>query len=256
MSFIFYAQSIDTATLTYSSVAETGYPLANMQDRNKNSTFYDNVAGAMNENLVIDLGSARACNYLILGNYLAVTMGTITLTIQCNSSNSWPGIEAKAATSILAMSMTNSLLTFNSQNYRYWRLVFTSSTDVLIGVSTLFLGTYYTLARTPELIPNNNSGYNVLLNESLGGNRFGYIANTTVREIWEYEFNYITDTEKTYMETWRDQIYISDGLSRYPFFYSPDSGTTLRYVRSNGLLNFEELTYGAYKVNIRLEQEL
>jgi len=258
MSFIFYAQSIDDATLTYSATPETGYPVTNLQDRSKNTFLNDLTFASDTANLVIDLGAARACNYILLGNYVIASAENVTLTLQCNSSDSWPGTEALAATTITAAALADKVMTFNSRTYRYWRLVFTSTSGTLLIIllANIFLGTYFQLANMPELIQEDSVGYNTIVNEAAGGSRFGYIVNTTARHNLSYEFNYITESEKTNWNTFRDQIYPGENLSRHPFYFSPDSGTTLYYMRTRGIMNFEELAHQAYKLNLKLEQEL
>ena len=60
----FYYQSIDSATLTYSGTASTGFPVTNLQDRNLHTLFKDTGIGAAELFINIDFGSAVALSLI------------------------------------------------------------------------------------------------------------------------------------------------------------------------------------------------
>lgn len=261
--FSFYAQSIDDATLTLNTLDEaTGYPKENLQDRNKNTVWKCDTAN-ISGYIQIDLVTARACDFLILGshNYTDTNYG-IKLAYDSADDPGFAGITYSIGSAIAyhdyqAADETNWIQIIQSRSKRYWRLYLEAmgaATNQQIG--TIFLGTAFDLAKNPELISDISSGYDVSINQAAGGTRYGQIANTTVRRHWEYDWSYITESEKTKYETWRDLIFMGDKFSLHPFYFTDDNGTTLKYARTIGRLKFGEMAYQAYKTRIILEEEL
>ena len=252
--FSFYADGIDDATLTYSATETTGYPVENIQDRNKNTILKDAPAVA-SVNIEIDFGNAKACDFCIIGNltFSGTGGGYPELDIDY-SDGGWNNV----ASAVPGGTNYDVLLTWSSQTKQIWRIVFTHSGGTVdnLEIGTVFLGTAFDLAKNPELISDISSGYDVSINQAAGGTRYGQIANTTVRRHWEYDWSYITESEKTKYETWRDLIFMGDKFSLHPFYFTDDNGTTLKYARTIGRLKFGEMAYQAYKTRIILEEEL
>ena len=252
--FSFYADGIDDATLTYSATETTGYPVENIQDRNKNTILKDAPAVA-SVNIEIDFGNAKACDFCIIGNltFSGTGGGYPELDIDY-SDGGWNNV----ASAVPGGTNYDVLLTWSSQTKQIWRIVFTHSGGTVdnLEIGTVFLGTKFDLSKNPELIPNFESGYNIGSRETPGGLRRVNIFNTTVRRSWNYKWKYVTETEKGNYETWRDMIYMSNGLSRYPFYFTDDGGTTLYFVRTFGKLKFSEQAYQAYELGLRIEEEL
>lgn len=262
-NFEIYAQSIDDATLAYSATEDTSFPITNVQDRNINTFMKDTAIAAATVNIVIDLGAARSCDFILLGNYIATAADSALMKLECHSADAWVGAqtEAFAATAVDTATLADKLITFSAQNFRYWRMVFTdlsagNLTDLQFG--TIFLGTHWNWAHEPELNPLEDSGYNVTTNRSAGGSTFGQIANTTVRRVWNVPLKFISSAEKTKHETWRDTVFmdLNGGLSRYPYYWSDDNGTTLYFSRYQGKLNLKQHAYQQWETNHVFVEEL
>lgn len=261
--FIYYSESIDDATLTLDTLDEAvGYPIENIQDRNINTkwkTDTDDIVGYVQ----VDLGSARNCDYIILGshNYTSALLGIALSSCTAGDGDFTPeawaiGSAGPTYHDYTSGDITNWMEIFNSVNKRYWRLYLEQTINFNVEIAAIFLGIKWSHDHNPELPVGEESGYKVRMNEAEGGARFSQIANTTVRKEWDYDYKYIIASEKTKFETWRDAIYMSDRLSRYPFFFSDDTGTSLYYVRAAGKLSLKEQAYNVWQTRISLEEEL
>uniref|UniRef100_A0A6H1ZPX3 Uncharacterized protein n=2 Tax=viral metagenome TaxID=1070528 RepID=A0A6H1ZPX3_9ZZZZ len=262
MSYQLYHQSIESATLTYSATADTNYPATNMQDRYKNTFFKDTGIGA-DCDIKIDFGANRTCDYILLGNYFAIPDGGTTLTIDLQRDDN-AGFASPTTVfsteNIYSATLTKKLKTFTSCTDRYWRILFKSNTGVTevdnLQIGTIFLGTAITLSHSPELDVAQSADYLVNVNQGVGGIRSGSIDNTTVRRLWSYPWKLLSETDKTNLQTFRDSVYMNKDLSRYPFWWSPDTGTTLYYARTKGALDMKQQAYQAWTWDANFEEEL
>jgi len=262
MSYVLYHQSIEGATLTYSATEDANYPDTNMQDRYKNTFFKDTAIAAVSVNCIINFGSARACSHIILGNYIATSTDDIVwlqleyaddAAFTVNNGTSFLEQAIESAT------LTNYLKTFTSQSKQYWRITIADDTgDNLanLQIGTIYLGTSISISHSPEPNETQSADYVVNINQGVGGIRSGSIDNTTVRRLWNYDWKLLSETDKTNLQTFRDSIYMNKDLSRYPFYWSPDTGTTLYYSRTKGELTMKQQAYQAWTWNSNFEEEL
>jgi hypothetical protein len=257
--FTFYADGIDGKTLVYSATEDTGFDIDNIQDRNINTLFKDTAIGAASVTIDIDFGAAKTCDYLLLGTYL-ISTDTDDLKVKVEHDNdSGYGSPTTVYDGTGFEGVTNHVQNITSGNERYWRITFYDAAAgdlVNMQIGNILLGARFDLANNPELIPNLESGYIVDNRETPGGFRRSNISNTTIRKTWDYRWKNIAAAEKTNYETWRDLIYMSNGLSHYPFYFTDDNATTLYYGRTRGKLKFSEQSYQAYELGIRIEEEL
>jgi len=262
MSYVLYHQSIEGATLTYSATEDANYPDTNMQDRYKNTFMKDTAIGVVSITLKVDLGSTRACDFVILGNYIATGDGGNALfKITYGTADNGTDFEndAFAWLSINSATLTDYLKIFTSRTKRYWRLELGGAGAVNLDdlqIGTIYLGTRVTLSHSPEPNETESADYAVNINQGVGGIRAGSIDNTTVRRLWNYDWKLLSETDKTNLQTFRDSIYMNKDLSRYPFYWSPDTGTTLYYSRTKGELTMKQQAYQAWTWNSNFEEEL
>lgn len=259
MSYQLYHQSIEGATLTYSATADTNYPATNMQDRYKNTFMKDTAIAAASITIDIDFGATRACNHIILGNYLATGDGHPELTLQRDDNAGYTSpTTVFASEDISSTTLTNHLKIFGSATDRYWRLSIADDITNLINlqIGTIYLGTSISISHSPELDVAQSADYLVNVNQGVGGIRSGSIDNTTVRRLWSYPWKLLSETDKTNLETFRDSVYMNKDLSRYPFWWSPDTGTTLYYARTSGALDMKQQAYQAWTWDANFEEEL
>lgn len=265
-NFEIYAQSIIDATLTLNTLDEDAFPKENMQDRNENTLWKCDTANTSGY-IQIDLGADRAVDYVILGNHNYTNTGVGIVISYCDDND---GTFATEIAPIGALDPTvyhdytsgdadRWFETFTQVTKRYWRIYLEAmgaATNQEIG--TIYMGAQWNWAHEPELTLLEDSGYIVTVNEAAGGSRYSQLANTTVRRIWNIPLEWIVSAEKTKHETWRDQIFPDSqgGLSRYPFYWSDDNGTTIYYSRYRGPLSLEQQAYQAWKANHIFEEEL
>jgi len=257
MSYKLYYHSLEDATLTYSATADTGYPITNMQDRNINTFFKDSSIASGSVTLKIDFGESVTRDYILLGNYIASSVGAVTITLKRSSTGAFAGEETTVFSdeTISSATLTNKIKTFTSCTNQYWQITLSHGDTCDYQIGTIFLGSVFTFVNNPKLELSHGSNFNVTVNQSGGGVRYSQIINTAVRRIWNLDFILLNSTEKTGLETFRDEVQTSD-LSRWPFYFSPDSGTTLYFVRKRGDMEFTQRAFGAWDSNFIFEEEL
>jgi hypothetical protein len=250
----FYYQGLKDATLSYDGTADTDYPITNLQDMNQNTSFKDTVAASGNE-LSIDLTAARTCAYIALINYTAATAGKATMALYYSDNNVYWTAEFVDEV-IDAATRTNKVLTFTSSSHRYWKIKIFDGTvggeTIAVDIPVILLGTVLTPSHNPEMDMGWRNEFNVGINETPNGIRYGYSENETRRKIWELSYRYLTAADKTALETMADEI-VAGELSKYPFLYYDDS--TYHWVRLRGGINFKTSAYQAYDTTLILEQE-
>jgi hypothetical protein len=267
-NFEIYSQGVDSgATITVNTITEdTDFPLTNLQDRDENTLMK---AGNANTSgyLQIDLAAARAVDYIILGNHNYTNTSVGIVVSYCDDGDGDFTPEVAVVGSVGPVTYHNYVSanadrwfeTFTQATKRYWRIYLQAmgaATNQEIGA--IFMGAQWNWAHEPELNPLDNSGYNVTINQAAGGSTFSQIANTTVRRIWNYPLKFISSSEKTNHETWRDNIFmnLNGGLSRYPFYWSEDNGVTINFARYQGKLNLKQHAYQQWETNHVFVEEL
>ena len=259
-----YAQSIDGVTLALNTLDEAGFPKENMQDRNEKTLWKCDTANTSGY-ITIDFGAQRTIDYLLLGNHNYTDTGKGIKLSYDDADNPAFGDETFSVGAggsyhdYVSGNADRWYETFTSRLKRYWRLYLEAmgaATNQEIG--TIFMGAHWNWAHEPELIQPEDSGYPVTLNQAGGGSRYSQVSNTTVRRTWGIPLEYIVAAEKTKHETFRDQIFMDEngGLSRYPFYWSDDDGTTFYYSRYRGNLHLEQQAYQAWKTQHVFEEEL
>lgn len=262
MSFLLFPHSIDSATITYSGTHDSGYGEEMLNDRNKNFLFKDTSPGTDSVSISIDLGSGvtRKADYLIIGNYkLSTTNGPEYIVEYSDNGSDYSTADTDVISE--ATSYSNFLIEFTKTDdyHRYWKLTLYDDGEenlTNIEIGNIFFGEKATLSTSFELNAPERRGWKAVQNEGAGGYRFSQIANTTTRRSWAYEFGYLTAAEKTALENVSAQIYVTEGLTHYPLYFSPDSGTTLYFARLAGQLVINVLAYEAYQTNLNFEQEI
>jgi len=245
-----YYQSLDDATVTYSGTADTGYPVTNVQDRNANTLLKETTGiGLVVNYITIDFGSAVACDSLVLGNVLGQANFEYLLEADDNSGFATP--ETILSSKSLATS-GDYIESFTSKTYRYWRIGFLDTiTTSSLSIGTVFLGTAIELSRNPNLDETEDFEYSSQVTEALGGGRFGFGDHDNLRQKWNYNFDYITETDKTNMKAMAAGVY----GSRRPFYFTDPAGTT-HFARMMDNLTITQIGYQAYTMSLALEQEM
>jgi hypothetical protein len=152
---LYYQNLADTATLS-ASTADPNWPVANLQNPQRVRT-WKTLGTQTQEWVVFDLGSAQAITDCILhfNNFDGTETG---VQIQGNATNSWGSPSFTANLPFAGFQSLGSIIwngganfnaytagvTFASQTFRYWRVVFTkaNATDIR-WIGRVYLGTHY-----------------------------------------------------------------------------------------------------------------
>lgn len=253
MKFIY--QSIKDATLSESDLtAETGYPLTNLNDLNKNNVFKCADVSAPGV-LDINFGAGQDADTLALVDFY-MTGTSLTVTVEASETGG-----AGTYVSILsAQSVTSSttpatwVKTISGDPlYQYYRITFAGDAGADLYLGAVFLGNELDFSHNPELnILYTNQFENTIIT-SQGGQRFAFGEFDDNRKGWQMVLKYINATFKTNLESWRDEVMPGE-LSRYPFLFYDD--TNYHYVRSVGPLEFQTSADVAYDTTLVLSEEL
>lgn len=139
---------IDAASLT-ASTENSQYPVSNLLDYRRTRCYRST---SNSDNIVIDFGSAESCDHFAIVDNWQNGFGVTAVTIEANGTDSW-GAPAFSTTCTLDTTFGVGIKAFSSaQNYRYWRIVFTSTLGYC-EVANMFLGAAST-------ITTNGVGYN------------------------------------------------------------------------------------------------
>lgn len=256
----FYHQSIDNATLTINTLtSDADHPLINLQDRSKNVYWK---AGNANTSgyIQIDLGSARVCDFLILGNHNYTNTG-VGIKLQHASDAAFTtglgwilGDDGPTYHDYTATDVTNWLEAPGTTPARqYWRLYLEAmGAATYQQIATIFLGTKF------EHTVNWSYGsgrlghqWGVQVGKTTGGIRRRQ-KNHDERKIWQYTFEWINETHHDNIVSWAQSVY----GNWYPFFFADEEASLYYVALADSGINFSHLKYQLYHNPIQLEEEL
>ncbi len=144
---LFYDNLIDYAATLFTPTSEVStLPVENLANEFRAVPWQTGVSVA-DENVVIDLGSAKSVTSVILLDH-TLTAGDSAIAIQGNAADSWG---APSVNETLTWASGTIGKTFTGGSYRYWRLKFTkSSAAEARSIGRLFLGTYLEPSDLPD----------------------------------------------------------------------------------------------------------
>ena len=247
-----YYEGVESATVTTTSTPYSGYPVTNLQDRSPYTSFISNFS-ASGSNIVIDFGSARACDYVALINYTADSRTDMDIAWSTNNvsyTNVETGIDVGG-------SAAQFVRTFTTATKRYWRLIFKDgdveySKDV--SIATILIGTIFEPASNPNINETYNVSNAVETLEAQGGQSYAILTNTLQRKRWEYQFNYVSEADRTKWLAMDSTIKTSNKFSLWPFLvYAHNS--TFYYGRMVGEMSIQQIAYQAYQLNFDFRTE-
>ncbi len=231
---IFYYDGIEDATLAYSATEDTDFTVENLKNRNKNTFFKDTSLGVPGANLVIDLGVARSCDSIMLGNYLATSDGVVQLTLECHTSDAWGAPTTAFSNELIGVNLlTDKAISFSAQNFRYWRLVFDDDAagDLInLQFAIILLGTKlsHTVRHNWSMFQGRLS--NVGLRSTKGGQSFAN-KNGANKRVWSFNWEDIEETHKGNLLTWIETV-CNNFL---PFYMDIDGDGNEFLVRKQGV---------------------
>lgn len=138
---ILYENLIDalSSASIIASSADASFPATWVQDERLAKAW--RTTSASGQTIVFDLGSAHDIDSVAVIEHNVSSSATITL--EGNSSNSWPGATSQSVTYNAGMMMKF----FTASSYRYWRVSIDdpTNTDGYISVGRIWLGEYLTV---------------------------------------------------------------------------------------------------------------
>jgi hypothetical protein len=247
-----YYEGIESATVTTSATPAPGYPVTNLQDRSPYTLFTAEYSPG-GSNIVIDLGAARACDFIALINYTAES-GT-EMDIAWSADNvSYTDVETDID---VAGSGSQFVRPFASASKRYWRLIFKDGDTAYpkdVSIGTILIGTIFVPASNPNINETYSVNNAVETLEAQGGQRYGTLINTLQRKRWEYQFNYVSEADRTKWLAMDATIKTSDKFSLWPFMiYAHNS--TFYYGRMVGNMSIQQIAYQAYQLNFTFDND-
>jgi len=254
----FYYQSVEGATITINTMtSNTGYPLNNLNDRNKD-LYWKEATGNTSGYIQIDLTAARAVDYIILGNHNYTDTGK-GIKLQYASDAAFTADvdyaigSAGAYHDYTAGDVTNWLEIITEVSRRYWRLYLEAmGAATYQQIGTIFMGEVLTHPVNWNF-ETGKRGYEYGVQErvTVGGTKRTQ-KDHDLRRTWEYEFDWISETHYGYITSFLDEVY----GNYYPFFFADEDGTLFYGRLATPGLKFDHHTYQAYGVPMRIEQEI
>lgn len=241
---------IDVVGTTFTPTSEVStLPVENIANEFRTRVWRTGTSVA-DENVVIDLGSAKEVTSIILLDH-TLTSGDSAIAIQGNASDSWG---APSVNESLTYAAGTIIKTFTGGTYRYWRLKFTkASSGVSRDIGRVFLGTYLAPTDSPDY-----DGYDERL-EDLSRKTKARSGQTWTDQLPQFATLNIslsrfgqtdTDNIKTMLE--------AVGQSKSFFFQCETSGSLadIWYVKNRRAFSRKVVAYdGGYKWDFNLEME-
>lgn len=125
---------IETAQPT-ASTENAQFPVTNIQSDFRTKVYRST---SNSDNIVFDMGSTEPVDYVGIVDNWQNGFGVSTITVEANATDSW-GAPAFSTTLTFDSAFGVGIKSFTEQNYRYWRLVFTSTLGYC-EVANLFIG--------------------------------------------------------------------------------------------------------------------
>lgn len=241
---------VDNATLT-PSTENLNFPISNLTEPRRSKVFRSN---SNSDNIVLDFGTAKNIDSIFLVDEPRSGFGISSLSFQFNSSNTWTS-PAYSDTLTFSTSHGVGYKIFTNQNYRYGRLVL-SSTLGYCELSKVFLGQQIDLGRGP----NFNWSYQDKELSTIKENRYGqrFVDVISRQKVLNIQ---LTLLDKTQL----DQIFqfYDEKSTTKPFYVAiGDDTMTTDHRRFSGMVYMNSIptitntSFGRYSVSISLEEAM
>lgn len=243
---------VDTAVVS-ASTENAQFPVSNIKDDRRTKCYRST---SNSDNLVFDFGSPEPVDFIMIADNWQNGLGFVTATLEANGTNEWAS--PAFSTSIdLDTTYMIALKSFASQEYRFWRLVLTSTTGYC-EVANLFIGSATALTTNGV---NYNWSYSQRSLDSKSVNRYGQAFFDKVgrqKELTDLSFTIMNKDEIDVIHELDDQ----QALNKAFFVYFPldDDNLVTNDNRYNGMYRlaevpaFENTTAGYFNVSLSLEE--
>jgi len=255
------------------SGGETSGSLYDLLDNNREVTLSIDTSGETTAaDIQVEVTTAISCNFVIIDNHNLKTADAFYRLEQGDSpietmSTAFSGTLGSALSAdtidgndeeITVVADGISLAKFTSATDTRWEVIIedVSTFDADVTLGELILGTSFTPAFSPEL----NQTYKYMYKtsgfvESSGGKKYGFARDTTAQRQWRLFWKYMSDANKTSLQTVFD---ITRG-SKFPFYIDFGEAATpqlyrVRFIENS--LSFTQLTKDAWSVSVVIEEEI
>jgi hypothetical protein len=144
---VFYAADMSAAAFTMSLAEDASYPLSNLHT-NIPTLLWKSSAATNVQTLKIDLGVAKACDFLAIGTHNWAGMTTVNLQYDTADNPAFTSLVDLIPTANGFTANFPQLITFTSATKRYWRVLFTNCNSVVPQAGLVLLGAKLTFPHT------------------------------------------------------------------------------------------------------------
>ncbi len=216
----FYYEGIETATLTASGGGDTD----NLLDRNPTHKWTS--GSLLAQSLVIDFGSARACDSIVLDGTNWDNLAEPPLIISLLSS---PDNSIWTSRGTFTIASGSQILTFTSASVRYWKINFDSGLATYPQIGNIILGAKIEMTTPYDSGFSKSRKFATNKSRAIDGTLYSSQIYTGA-DNYNFRFSNITNTLSGYLNT----LYNSVRGGLYPFYFNDvDSILTLVILNSD-----------------------
>lgn len=184
-------QNIFDATVAVATgTAHSDYAVTNLNSGNPNKVFKTEAASATDIYLTIDLGVARTCDYILIGN----RSWSGTLSVHVGTTGSDDGVDwslLRIGSEDMTYTDSNEHHIFNSIARRYWRVRFESFADNTDWIGNIALGAAYDTINQIEFGNHESISFDNVSDSEISGHSqrtkigdpFCYYNNMVIRNM-------------------------------------------------------------------------
>ena len=250
----FMWQALEDTTITASSSSASGYPTANLQDRDPAKKW---ISGNMDEDqtLTFQFASALTVNSVIIENHNILSTNGNPVNLRYSSNGS-------TYTTLSTFTLNNTIqhLEVTSTSAIYWQIQWIKAgtgTDLSAApqIGNIFLGTRVEMTQPYDTGIEKSSGFSTSQTRAIDGTRYTSQLYNGLKK-YKIKFTNINETDKTSINT------LFEGIrgSYFPFYFvDADSTIVLVYsvndenpiqTKAYQIYDSAEVNLEAYSVNI------
>ena len=233
----FYAGDLEDNTYTMSLSENTSYPLANLSNYIL-TDLWKSSADTNNQWLKIDLGTAKACDFISIDQHNFNSMTTVTLQVGTTDDGNF-AVPINVIYGSYLLASGRVLVTFGTVTKRYWRILFENTNSTTPQLGQVFIGSVFDSVHT-QSFPYKAKGEEFLTTRrrSISGIARGVQVFAGVLT-FELKFEMMDDTFRTNWLSFHQKV--RGGLC--PFYFSDDGSTYYYMLLDKDLDSVEIMRY-------------
>lgn len=194
----FYIGQLDQATFTMTEAENDAYPLSNLKSHFP-AYLWRSSTMAANQSLVIDFGSAKACDFVIVEGHNFADLGADAVKLQAADDDGF-SVNLVTISDALAGLSSPGKIEFTEQSKRYWRILFEKAAGDLSTFPELgqaFINKKFEVTQGYNWgYRGGNTEYQTAIKPSLSGIELTYQAHDG-HILFEFRFSLQDDDFKT-----------------------------------------------------------